>query len=69
MDIPAEIIDRLKGVPSSDQKKEGLNICVETIRQLREIEGVRGVHIMAIEWEEAVAQIVEGAQLLPRPAV
>ena len=69
MDIPAEIIDRLKGVPSSDQKKEGLKICIETIQQLREIEGIRGVHIMAIEWEEAVAQIVEGAQLLPRPAV
>jgi methylenetetrahydrofolate reductase (NADPH) len=69
MDIPAEIIDRLKGVPSSDQKKEGLKICIETIEQLREIEGIRGVHIMAIEWEEAVAQIVEGAQLLPRPAV
>ena len=69
MDIPAEIIDRLKGVPSADQKKEGLKICIETIRQLREIEGIRGVHIMAIEWEEAVAQIVEGAQLFPRPAV
>jgi methylenetetrahydrofolate reductase (NADPH) len=69
MDIPAEIIERLKGVPSSDQKKEGLKICIETIQQLREIEGIQGVHIMAIEWEEAVAEIVEGARLLPRPAL
>jgi methylenetetrahydrofolate reductase (NADPH) len=69
MDIPAEIIDRLKGVPSSDQRKEGLKICIETIQQLREIEGIRGIHIMAIEWEEAVAEIVEGARLLPRPVV
>ncbi len=69
MDIPEDVIDRLKGVPSGEQKKEGLKICIETIQQLREIKGIRGVHIMAIEWEEAVAQIVEGARLLPRPAV
>lgn len=34
-----------------------------------EVEGVAGVHIMAIEWEEAVQPIVEGAGLLPRPTV
>jgi methylenetetrahydrofolate reductase (NADPH) len=48
---------------------EGIQICVELIRQLKEIEGVAGVHIMAIEWEEAVRPIVEGAGLLPRPQV
>jgi methylenetetrahydrofolate reductase (NADPH) len=36
---------------------------------LREIKGVAGVHIMAIEWEEAVHSIVDGAGLLPRPVV
>jgi methylenetetrahydrofolate reductase (NADPH) len=30
---------------------------------------VAGVHIMAIEWEEAVKPIVEGAGLYPRPEV
>jgi methylenetetrahydrofolate reductase (NADPH) len=39
------------------------------IQQLRQIEGVAGVHIMAIEWEEAVKPIVEGAGLYPRPVV
>jgi methylenetetrahydrofolate reductase (NADPH) len=39
------------------------------IQQIREIEGVSGVHIMAIEWEDAVKPIVEGAGLLPRPVV
>jgi len=38
---------------------------VETIQQLKEIEGVRGVHIMAIEWEEAVPEIVQQANLRP----
>ncbi len=50
-------------------KAEGIRICIELIQQLREIEGVAGVHIMAIEWEEAVRPIVEGAGLLPRPVV
>jgi methylenetetrahydrofolate reductase (NADPH) len=67
MDIPEELITRMKGVPAKDQRREGLKISVETIQALQEIEGVKGVHIMAIEWEEAVPQIVEEAGLLPRP--
>ena len=47
----------------------GIKICIELIQQIREIEGVAGVHIMAIEWEDAVKPIVEGAGLLPRPIV
>jgi methylenetetrahydrofolate reductase (NADPH) len=50
-------------------KQEGIQICIELIDQIREIEGVAGVHIMAIEWEEAVRPIVEGANLLPRPVL
>jgi methylenetetrahydrofolate reductase (NADPH) len=67
MDIPAPVIDRLKGVPAKEQRLEGIKIAVETVRALREIKGVRGVHIMAIEWEEAVPELVEKAGLLPRP--
>lgn len=47
----------------------GIQICIDLINQLREIKGVAGVHIMAIEWEEAVQPIVEGAGLYPRPQV
>jgi 5,10-methylenetetrahydrofolate reductase len=54
---------------SNAWKEEGIKICIELIQQLREVEGVAGVHIMAIEWEEAVQPIVEGAGLLPRPVV
>jgi 5,10-methylenetetrahydrofolate reductase len=50
-------------------KDEGIKICIELIQQLKEIEGVAGVHIMAIEWEEAVKPIAEGAGLLPRPLI
>ena len=50
-------------------KKEGIKIAVETIQRLKEIEGVAGVHVMAIAWEEMVPEIVESAGLYPRPTV
>jgi methylenetetrahydrofolate reductase (NADPH) len=49
-------------------REEGIQICIELIEQLKQVEGVAGVHIMAIEWEEAVRPIVEGADLYPRPS-
>jgi methylenetetrahydrofolate reductase (NADPH) len=80
MDVPDEYVQRMadavKGIPKEEKKarraarqEEGINICVEVIQQVKEIPGVAGVHIMAIEWEEAVPTIVEKAGLLPRPVV
>lgn len=69
MDVPDEIIDRLKGVPKEKQAQEGIDICVEHIQQLMEVKGVSGFHIMAIEWEEKVPEIVERAGLYPRPQI
>ena len=67
MDVPEDLIKRMEGVAKNKQKEEGIKICVETIQKLKEMDGVKGVHIMAIEWEEAVGEIVEKAGLLPRP--
>ncbi|HSF81271.1 MAG TPA: methylenetetrahydrofolate reductase [Anaerolineales bacterium] len=64
--IPDEIIKRLNGVALSQQRQEGKRICVEIIQQVREIEGVSGVHVMAYRQEELVAEIIQEAGLLPR---
>jgi methylenetetrahydrofolate reductase (NADPH) len=69
MEIPEEIIRRMKSVPAKEQRQEGVRIAVETIQALREMHGVQGIHIMAIEWEEIVPQIVQEASLFPRPQV
>jgi methylenetetrahydrofolate reductase (NADPH) len=77
--VPEALIKRFPSVKkdaSAEEKKEarrkseeiGKQIAVELIEQVRAIEGVRGVHIQAIEWEEAVPQIVKAAGLLPRPS-
>jgi methylenetetrahydrofolate reductase (NADPH) len=69
MEVPDEIIDRMKKAGKEKAKEEGLNICVEQIQRLRQVEGVHGIHLMAIEWEDVVHTIVERAGLLPRPEV
>ena len=65
MSIPDSLVDRMKG--ASDPKAEGVDFVVELIDEVRQIEGIRGVHIMAVEWEEMVPTIAERAGLLPRP--
>jgi methylenetetrahydrofolate reductase (NADPH) len=67
MDVPDEIVQRMADAGKEGAKEEGIKICVEIIQQLREIEGVAGVHIMALQWEEAVEPIVEAAGLNPLP--
>lgn len=67
MEVPDTLIERMIKTKKETVKEEGIKICVEIIEQVRAIEGVAGVHIMAIEWEEAVPIITKMAGLLPRP--
>lgn len=69
MDVPDEMVKRMSGVPKEKQADEGVRICVESIERLKENPAVSGFHIMAIEWEEKVPEIVEAAGLYPRPVV
>lgn len=67
IDMPEELIKRMAGVPKKKAAEEGIKISLETIEELRAIDGIDGIHIMAIEWEETVGEIVEAAGLMPRP--
>ncbi len=69
MDVPDYIIDRLKGVDKKNQADEGIKIACEQIDEFKEMKGVAGVHLMAIEWEQKVPEIAERAGVLPRPQV
>jgi methylenetetrahydrofolate reductase (NADPH) len=63
--VPSEIVSRLED--AKNVKEEGVNITLEIIEQLKEIDGIHGVHIMAVAWEDIVPGIVEKAGFLPRP--
>src|SRR5438093_3339958 len=65
--LSQEIVDRLK--KATDAEQEGIAIAVEMVKSLRALPGVRGVHLYAIEWPEAVPLVAERAGLLPRPKV
>jgi methylenetetrahydrofolate reductase (NADPH) len=69
LDVPDYYLKRLQGVPKDKQAEEGIRIAVEQIQQIREIPGVAGIHLMAIEWEHRAREIIEAAGLLPRPEV
>lgn len=69
MDVPDEIIKRLKGVEKGKVAEEGIKIACEQIEEFKSMKGVAGVHLMAIEWEHKVPEIAERAGMLPRPKV
>ena len=69
MDVPDEIIKRLRGAGKGKVAAEGIKIACEQIEEFKEMQGVAGVHLMAIEWEHKVPEIAEQAKVLPRPVI
>jgi 5,10-methylenetetrahydrofolate reductase len=60
--IPDSVIARLEG--AENQKREGKNLCIELIREIREIDGVAGIHVMAYRQEELVSEIITASGIL-----
>ena len=69
MDVPPELIKRIEGAGKGKMAEEGIKFAIEQIEEFKEMEGVAGVHLMAIEWEHKVPEIAERANVLPRPQV
>lgn len=60
--VPEHVIERLDG--ADRPRLEGRRLCMELIQQIREVEGVAGVHVMAHRQEEAVAEIIDASGVL-----
>jgi methylenetetrahydrofolate reductase (NADPH) len=67
MDVPDDVIDRLRGAGRGKHAEEGIKMACEQIEEFREMKGIAGIHLMAIEWEHKVPEIAERAGMLPRP--
>jgi methylenetetrahydrofolate reductase (NADPH) len=65
--VPDEIVTRME--KADNPKEEGVRIVLEIIEQLKDMPGVHGIHIMAVNWEDIVPEIVEKSGLMPRPVV
>ena len=57
VDVPDQIIKRLEG--AEDQKEESKKICIELIEAFRNIQGVKGVHLMGHKKEEVISEIIK----------
>lgn len=64
MRIPDSAIERMRG--AKDGEEEGINMAVEIIHEVRQIEGVAGIHIMTVSWEQAIPEILKRAHLTPQ---
>ena len=60
--IPDAVIQRLAG--AKDQKQEGVDLCVELMQEIKEIEGVSGIHLMAYRQEHRIGEIVSKSKVL-----
>lgn len=69
MDVPDEIVNRMKGLDKEKAAEEGVNICIEIAEEVRQIEGVRGLHVMAVSWASILPELVTRLGLHPRPDV
>jgi len=57
VDVPEQIIKRLEG--AENQKEESKKICIELIETYRNIQGVKGVHLMGHKKEEVISEIIK----------
>lgn len=75
--VPDSLMERMSAAKAAagedkkqarlNQQEEGIAIAVELIERVRDIPGVKGVHVQAIEWEQKVPEVLKRAGLLPRP--
>ncbi len=74
--VPEEMIFRLRDAEDGLEEEEretasrkvGLEIALETIEGVKRIDGVSGIHLMGIGWEESIPELVKKAGLVPRPS-
>ena len=67
MMVSEDICRRLEN--AEDVKAEAVELVVEQIKQVQNIRGVAGVHLMAVAWEDIIPTVVRKAGLYPRPSV
>jgi methylenetetrahydrofolate reductase (NADPH) len=63
--VPDWLIERMER--AEHPEAEGVRIAAELTQELLSVEGVRGVHIMSVDWTKAIPLVAEQAGLLPRP--
>ena len=61
VDIPDKIYERI--INAKDSKKEGFLLAVETLQELKKINGIHGIHITALFWEDIIPSLVKESKI------
>lgn len=61
VDIPNNVYKRMKN--ASDHKKEGYQIALEIIKELKNINGIHGIHITALFWEDIIPSLIKNTDI------
>jgi methylenetetrahydrofolate reductase (NADPH) len=69
MDVPQWIVDKMKSLSKEDQEKFGIDLCCEIANKARQVPGVKGLHIMAVSWPDAVPKVAANLGIFPRPVI
>ena len=67
IEVPDDMIKRMKD--AAEPKAEGIKITLELIEAVKNLSGIKGVHLQAIEAEELLPDVIKAAGLLPRPEI
>lgn len=69
--IADDYIKRMDAVKANKEEsaETGTQMAIELVKQLKEMPGVAGVHLMPVMWESITPRVVEEAGLLPRPVI
>ncbi len=65
--VPKKLMDRMEAA-GNRAEEEGVQIALELIEAIKRLQGIRGIHLMAVGWEEIVPRIVTEAGLVPQAA-
>ena len=64
MSIPDQVIERMNSAGDEEaQRKEGISICIEAIKEIKGLDGVKGIHILSGGRESSVPEIIEESGL------
>jgi len=62
--VPPDLVRRMDN--AKDEKEEGVAIALEIIEKLHATQGIHGLHIMAVHWEEIIPRLIDESGL-PKP--
>jgi methylenetetrahydrofolate reductase (NADPH) len=67
--LPKNVLQRMEAADKAgNAQEEGIQIALEVIGKIKQYEkqGIHGIHLMPVGWDEVIPRVVTDAGLLPK---